>query len=120
MSEELLKAMIEVFPNENMTVPYIELKFRYGGRFGMDVLEETLQKLIDMGYMTSYEFAGNVNYKNLKDLPISFSGGSTTTVTPAGDGSMASDIAGILNAMADKIGDSNITKMVSDFKNKYA
>lgn len=116
MSDELLRALNEVFPSEGITVPYIELKFRYAGKYGGEKLDELLESLVGQGIMTSYEFGGTKNYKTLKDLPMKFGVGSV----PAGNGDMNSDLVKLLKALAEKTGDSEIINMANDFEAKYA
>ncbi len=114
MNNELLLALNEVFPSEGVTVPYIELKFRYGGKFGVDKLDELLEELVNQDVMTSYEFGGSKNYKTLKDLPLKMGGAKSA------NGDMNTDLSKLLKALAVKTGDSSIIDMAENFSKKYS
>lgn len=117
MSDELLRALNEAFPSEGVTIPFIELKFRYAGQYGMDKLESMLKELVDKEIMTSYEFNGSLNYKTLKDLPLNMDA-STPVVNTNSD--MNKDLISLLSALAAKTDDPSIIKMADDFLNNYS
>ena len=117
MSDELLRALIEAFPSEGVTIPLIELKFRYAGKYGLEELESLLKELVEKKIMTSYEFNGSLNYKTLKDLPIKL--GSTSSGNNESS-DMHRDLIALLSALAIKTGDSTIIKMAEDFQKKYS
>lgn len=117
MSDELLRALNEAFPSEGVTIPFIELKFRYAGQYGMDTLESLLKDLVDKEIMLSYEFNGSLNYKSLKDLPLKL--GASTPINEASS-DMNKDLISLLSALAAKTGDPSIIKMAEDFLTNYS
>lgn len=114
MSEkELLADLISVFPMEGANVPYVELKFRFAGKYSPEVLDSTLKNLVDQGVLTTFEFGG-LNYKALKDIPV---GGAKAA--PASNGGQLDDLGKIIVEMAKHINDASLKALVEQYQSKY-
>lgn len=132
MSEqELLQEFIELFPVEGHVVGYVELKYRLAGKYGADTLDEMLEKLIDKGYLSKFEFNNTVNYKAQKEMPVSLDGGggvrssAPATPTPSGvsqtggNGNQIKALGDLVVAIAETIDDENVKSQLEAYKKKF-
>lgn len=113
---DLLKDLLEVFPSINSVVPYVELKFRFGSKYG-EVLDDILKKLESKGILTRYEFSGSVNYKSKAEIPVSLAGGGSTN--SSGNSDQLKDLSKLVLEIGKKLNDNSISSMLDEFKAKY-
>lgn len=116
----LLIEISDLFPTIGMVVPYIEIKFRLSGKFGQDFVDSTLHKLVESETVSRFEFNNQIHYKSKDDIPMSFGGKPKSIPSSETDNpSQIEDLSKIIFAISETLNNSEVTKMVDNYKSKY-
>lgn len=115
MSNEILAELQDVFPTENFTVPYIEMKFRLAGKYGEDKLEEVLLALIEKGVLVKFEFNNSIQYKSKKEIPITL--GKRKSAAAGKTPDQLTELSKIVIELAKD--NPNLADMVKSYQEKY-
>ena len=115
----LLLEIGDLFPSIGMVVPYIEIKFRLAAKYGQDVVDTTLEELVQMEKMSKFEFNNQLHYKSKDDIPMAF--GSTQSASSGNDGSSTQldDLSEIVLAIGEALNNASVSDLISKYKSKY-
>ena len=114
--QAILKDLIELFPVENQVVPYVELKFRLGPKYGED-LETMLKKLVDIEILSRFEFNNTVHYKSKKDIPLKLNTGDSSAAQV--DDDQIKELSKLVFALATTSGNKELEDLANEYKKKY-
>lgn len=112
---EMLKDMMGIFPVEGQVVPYVELKFRLGAKYGQDVLDDVLTDLVNKEILSRFEFNNTVHYKSKKDIPLSLAGSAQDTTDP----SQLSALSELVLALAESSSDDRVSQLLDQYKQNF-
>ncbi|MDH5404343.1 MAG: hypothetical protein OEY49_17725 [Candidatus Heimdallarchaeota archaeon] len=117
MSEnEILGELMDVFPNIGARVPYVEIKFKIAGKFGIDKVDPFLEKLENMGILSKYDFNNMLFYKSLKDIPISL---GNAAVASGGSPDQLKELTNIIIEIGKKLNDDSINSLINEYVAKH-
>lgn len=115
--KELLTELMDVFPNVGFVVPYVELKFRLAGKYGPELLDATLEKLVGKEILNKFEFNNSVNYKSKEEIPVSLGGSKSAA---GGDSSQQlKDLSEIVMAIGKALGNDSVNALISKYASNY-
>ena len=125
-NKELLSKLNEVFPIQSSVVPYIELRFRYGPQFGVEVLESTLEALADEGVLLRYEFNTSVHYKLLAEfIPVEAKAAEpaakaeSKVIVQSKENGQLDDLSKLVIQISKQIDNKTLEVLIDDFRQKY-